>query len=198
MFITAVMDSLVNKTNLVYNLLAYLSISTCFRRLWAHHQGKQLCFCNTWYFLFCMDDCLVCRVPLHTRQSSIQNKKYQVLQKHSCFPWWWAHSRLKHVEIDKNELCTKLVLFTRLYRDALSTKHKICCYRVCSILITLFNLQNLHISLMCLRLAIVLLEYGSTGLPLHTSFWVFIFWQWLNCQWGLVESCSIWVIGGHR
>ena len=36
----------------------------------------------------------------------------------------------KHVEIDKyiytkNKLCTKLVLFTRLYRDAWSTKRKI-------------------------------------------------------------------------
>ena len=41
--------------------------------------------------------------------------------------WWWAHSRPKHVEIDKctkNKLCTRLVLFTRLYRDARSTKHK--------------------------------------------------------------------------
>jgi hypothetical protein len=54
---------------------------------------------------------------LHTRQSSTQNKKYQVSHKPSCFSWWWAHSRPKHVEIDKytkNKLCTKLVLFTRL------------------------------------------------------------------------------------
>jgi len=53
---------------------------------------------------------------LHTRQSSTQNNKYQVSQKHRCFSWWWAHSRPKHVEIDKytkNKLCTKLVLFTR-------------------------------------------------------------------------------------
>jgi len=36
------------------------------------------------------------------------------------------HSRPKHVEIDKytkNKLCTKLVLVSRLYRDARSTKH---------------------------------------------------------------------------
>jgi hypothetical protein len=41
--------------------------------------------------------------------------------------WWWAQGRPKHVEIDKytkNKLCTKLALFTRLYRDARSTKHK--------------------------------------------------------------------------
>jgi len=35
---------LVNKTNLVHTLfLVYLSISTCFERLRAHHQGEQLC-----------------------------------------------------------------------------------------------------------------------------------------------------------
>jgi len=37
-------------------------------------------------------------MPLHTRQSSIQNNKYQVSHKHSCFSWCWAHSRSKHVE----------------------------------------------------------------------------------------------------
>jgi len=61
------------------------------------HQEKQLYLCDTWYLLFCMDDRLVCRVDtshlhritsmqggmkqfhstLHTRQSSIQNNKYQ-------------------------------------------------------------------------------------------------------------------------
>ena len=92
----------VNKANLVHNLfLVYLSI--------------------TWYLLFCMDDCLVCRVY----QSSTQNNKYQVLHKHCYFSCWWAHSCLNHIEIDKytkNKLCTKLVLCTRLYRDAQSTK----------------------------------------------------------------------------
>ena len=60
--------------------------------------------------------------------SSTQNNKFQVSHKHSCFSWWWAHSCPKHVQIDKytkNKLCTKLALFTRLYRDARSTKHKI-------------------------------------------------------------------------
>jgi len=41
------------------------------------------------------------RPTLHTRQSSIQKNKYQVLYKHSCISWWWAHSSPKHVEIDK-------------------------------------------------------------------------------------------------
>ena len=54
---------------------------------------------------------------MHTRQSSIQNNKYQVSHKYSCFSRWWVHSRPKHVEIDKytkNKLCTNLALFTRL------------------------------------------------------------------------------------
>jgi len=46
---------------------------------------------------------------LHTRQSSTQNNKYQVSRKQSCFSRWWAHSRTKHVKINKctkNKLCT--------------------------------------------------------------------------------------------
>ena len=64
---------------------------------------------------------------MHTRQSSTQSDKYQMSYKHSCFSWWWAHSRPKHVEIEKytkNKLCTKLVLITTLYRDVRSSKHK--------------------------------------------------------------------------
>jgi hypothetical protein len=118
--------NLVNKTNLVHNLfLVYLSTSTCFGQLWAHLQEKQLSFCDTWYLLFWVDDCLVSRVEwnrfpsiLLTTQSSTQSNKYQMLQKDSCFSWWWVHSRPKHVEIDKytkNKLCTKSVLFTRFW-----------------------------------------------------------------------------------
>ena len=64
--------NLVNKANLVHSLflvylfLVYLSISTCFGRLCAHHQEKHLCLCDTWYLLFCVDDCLVCRVEYRT------------------------------------------------------------------------------------------------------------------------------------
>ena len=99
------------------SFLVYLSVSTSFGLLWVHHQEKQQCLCGSWYLLFCVDNCLVCRVEwihstLHNRQLSIQNNKYQVSHKHSCTSWWWAQSRPKHVEIDKytkNELCTKLV-----------------------------------------------------------------------------------------
>jgi len=41
---------------LVYSLLVHLKIPACFGRLCAHHQEKQLCLCDTWYLLFCMDD----------------------------------------------------------------------------------------------------------------------------------------------
>ena len=106
----------VNKANvvhsffLVYLFLIYLSISAYFGGLCTHHQEKQLCSCDTWYLLFCVVDCLVWRVEwnsnLHTRQ-------------HSCFSWWWAHSRPKYAETDKyaknkytkKKLCTKLALF---------------------------------------------------------------------------------------
>ena len=47
---------------------------------------------------------------LHTRQ----NSKYQVLQKYSSFSWWWAHSRLEHVEkINKHtkKYCTPSWLY---------------------------------------------------------------------------------------
>jgi hypothetical protein len=84
--------------------LAYqtvIHVSTCFGRLCAHHQKKQLYLCNTWYLSLCTDDCLIC----------IQD------------------SRPKHVDkrnrYTKKKLCTKLTLFTRLYRDAHSTNFKI-------------------------------------------------------------------------
>jgi len=97
---------------LAHNLfLIYLSISTCFGRPCVHHQEKQLYLCDTWYLLFSVDDCLPC--TLHTRQLFLL--------------MMGTYSRLKHLEIDKytkNKLCTKLALFTRLYKNARSTKHK--------------------------------------------------------------------------
>jgi len=33
--------------------------------------------------------------------SFTQYNKYQVSYKYSCFSWWWAHSRPKHVKFDK-------------------------------------------------------------------------------------------------
>jgi hypothetical protein len=56
---------LVNKANLMRNLfllhLFLVYLSTCFWRLCAHHQEKQLCLYDAWCLLFCMDECLLCR-----------------------------------------------------------------------------------------------------------------------------------------
>ena len=62
---------------------------------------------------------------------------YKIIQKSrlinilriNCAPSWFYLQDYKEIKIDKytkNKLCTKLVLFTRLYRNARSTKHKIC------------------------------------------------------------------------
>jgi len=53
---------------------------------------------------------------LHTKQSSTQNNKYQVSHKHSCFSWWWEHSRPKHVE-KRNKHTKKNVVFIALYEE---------------------------------------------------------------------------------
>ena len=109
---------LVNKTNLVHNLfLVYLSISTRFGQIWAHHEETTVFMRQLLLVILCGWLSWYAGCTLHTNQSSTQNNKYQVSHKHSCVSWWWAHSCLKHVEIDKytkNKLCTKLVLFTRV------------------------------------------------------------------------------------
>ena len=57
--------NLVNETNLVHSLFLVYFVnflfitSTCFRPLQVHHQEEQLYLCNTWYFVFCIADCLV-------------------------------------------------------------------------------------------------------------------------------------------
>jgi len=144
LFILILFKHLVNKTNLVHNLFL----------VW--YAGRTL----------------------HTRQSSTKNNKYQVSHKHSCFSWWWAHSRPKHVEIDKwtknkytkNKLRTKLALFTRLYRDARSTQHKISFKqffrRVREIAKSYYYLRHVCLSIrstFCLSVH----PHGTTWLPLN-------------------------------
>jgi hypothetical protein len=120
------MYNLWNKANLVHNLfLVYLSSSTYFGDYVPIIRRKDCVYATfgTRYSMWVTG----MQGGMNTRQSSTQNNKYQVSHKHSCFSWWWAHSWPKHVEIDKytkNKLSTKLALFTRLYRNARSTKHK--------------------------------------------------------------------------
>ena len=68
------------KTSTSRPYIQYVWILT---RLCAHHQEKQLCLCDTWCLLFCVDDWLVCRVEFQSTKNT------------------------------KNKLCTKLALFTR-------------------------------------------------------------------------------------
>ena len=126
--------SLVNKANSVHNLflvhlfLAYLqslhvsgvyvSIIRRNNRIYATLGTCYSVWMTVWYAGL---------NAYPANKSSTQNNKYHVSQRYSCFSWWWAHSRPKRVEIDKytkNKLCTKLALFTRLYKDARSIKHK--------------------------------------------------------------------------
>ena len=99
---------------LVYLFLAYLSISVCFGWLCAHHQEKQLYLCNTWYAGWNeIPPCIPDSHPYRIAGTKCHTNSY--------FSWIWAHSRPKHVEIDKytknkySKLCTKLALFTRLH-----------------------------------------------------------------------------------
>jgi len=52
-----VRPNLVNKANcctIIFGM--FISFSTCFGWLCAHHQEKKLYLCDSWYLLFCMDD----------------------------------------------------------------------------------------------------------------------------------------------
>ena len=92
----------VDKANLVHNFSQYVYFFSL------HVSGdfvpiirRNNCYlCDIWCLLLCVNDFLVCRVEstLHTRPSSTQSDKYQVSHKYSCFSWWWAHSRPKHIE----------------------------------------------------------------------------------------------------
>jgi len=91
---------------------------TRFGRQCVHLQEKQLYLCDTSYLLFCVDDCLLCRVEW--------NLAYQTMSyKYKGFSWWRAHCCPKHVEERnkhiKKKLCTRLVLFTGLYKQARHT-----------------------------------------------------------------------------
>jgi len=86
--------------------VVHLSISTCFGRLCAHHQEKQLCLCETCYLLFCVDYCPVCR----SIYSCIPDSNPHRITSSKCHintvvsPDDGHIVAPKHVEIDK---CTK-------------------------------------------------------------------------------------------
>jgi len=180
-------------------VIVYLSIYACFGRLCAHHQEKQLCFCDIWYLLVCVDDWYAgAYAPAY--QSSTQTNKYQVSQKHSCFSWWWAHSHPKHAEIDKytkNKFEHQIGFITRLYIDARSTKYKIsnslhilCDNRLqkyaAIFLFSFFweNAEHNHVSHAKLYLisGSVTKSNGSFGVTV-VILWIFIFCICINERW---------------
>jgi hypothetical protein len=87
-------------TILVNNLLDALiqciylfHFCTCFEQPSAHHQENQLFQYIIWYISLCVGDWY-----RHTRQSSTQSDKYQMLYWYNWFSWWWALGCSKHVE----------------------------------------------------------------------------------------------------
>jgi hypothetical protein len=115
-------SNLVNKANLVHNLFYYIY-------QFLHVSGDYVTIIRRNNCVYAtLGTCYSVSMTVWYAGSSTQNNKYQVSHKYSCSSWWWTHSCLKRVEIDKftkNKLCTKFALSTRLYRDARSTKHKI-------------------------------------------------------------------------
>ena len=88
--------NLVNKANLVHNffLVCLFFFLYMFRSTIFPSSGKTTVFIRHFVLV------ILCGwlSGMHTRQTSIQNNKYQVSHKYSCFSWWWTHSRPKHVE----------------------------------------------------------------------------------------------------
>ena len=91
--------NLVNETNLVHDLFLVHYVNFIynlymFRTSPCPSSGETTVF---------MRRCLVCRMEfhsiLHTRQSAIQNNKYQVSHKYSCTSWWWTWTSPKHVDV---------------------------------------------------------------------------------------------------
>jgi len=87
------------------------------------------CLCDTWYMPLCVDDCLVCRVPMRHLEFVTLCRRLSGMHSHrySCSSWWWAHSRTKHVQKrnkhTKKNLCTKLALFTRHWDRTRTTNY---------------------------------------------------------------------------
>ena len=120
---------LVNKANFVDNFfLVYLSISTCFGPLCAHHQEKQLCLCDTSYLLSCVDDCLVCRSICSCTPDSHPRR----ITSTKCCMNTVVSPDDGHIVAQNMQRLINILRISMLrincapslYRDARSTKHK--------------------------------------------------------------------------
>jgi hypothetical protein len=75
--------------------------------------------------VFCLVCSSVCSYKPDSHLHRITSTKFRI--NNSCFSWWWAHNRSKHVEVDKhtknkytrNKLCTVLALFTEQFMNVL-------------------------------------------------------------------------------
>jgi hypothetical protein len=86
---------------------------------------------------------------LHTRQSSIQNNKYQVSHRYSCFSWWWAHSRPKiwRKEINILRKMVRQVCFIYKIRLAMYVFVTLSCVRL-----TILTVKKTIANIMSVRL----------------------------------------------
>jgi len=76
--VISVKTSKKNQLGAQFFLVCLFLFCTCFGRLCAHHQEKQLYLCDAWYLLFCMDDCLVCALHNSHPYSTVSVQYYSV------------------------------------------------------------------------------------------------------------------------
>jgi hypothetical protein len=127
MFHGNILNCLVNRTNLVHTflLICLLLFSTCFGQLCAHHQEKIPYLCDTWYFsLYVMTVWYAGRnadsLPYRMTNTSCRiGTVFSPDDGHIVA----RNLKRKAINILRKNVWSKMVLFTRLYKDARSTKH---------------------------------------------------------------------------
>jgi len=136
--------------------------STCFRPLQVHHQEEQLYVCKTWYLLFCIAYCLVCRMewlhPAYQSAGFIYKIRIVLWLGRDCsapYPFWFmSHvtiwcciardtaSKIKWIRKYYMESSLQFVLFYIFW--SLS-----CCSFAGAIIVFTYSVQTLWITCMC-------------------------------------------------
>jgi len=135
----------------------YLSISTCFGLLWAHHQEIQLSLCDTWYLL-CMDDYLVCRVEQNFIPPCIPGSHpYRKTSTKCCVNTdvspddghiaAWNMYRLTKKNILRKKLCAKLTYLQ--YFHMFSAPWHTECLRLFSVPLVILLTKQLPLQFLC-------------------------------------------------
>jgi len=86
---------------------------TCFGPLYAHHEEEQLYLCETWYLLFFIADCLVCRMEFHSAYQTVSTNTIVPPDDGRGEVRNMYRLQIKLMKYTKNKSCTKLVSFTR-------------------------------------------------------------------------------------